>query len=290
MDPSLKALRVFETAARHASFKAAAEEMKLTPTAISHQVRSLEATLGHCLFLRKVRQVELTTEGEELARTLGPAFHSIDSAIGKLMRQSNRHTVTLGAGPIYAARWLAPRLGLFWREHPDLDLRLHHSPLPVHQQMERYDLAVAWGQGDWPGLHSELLLRIEVTPIHAPSLLSTTISGVEPNDLLDMPLLQHRDQAGWQQWLTAAGVKPPETLPGPMFEDANVLLQAILEGQGLGLGILPLISDEIVSGRLVKPFEINVEPKDSYYLLYPPENLKRDAVHRVRNWFIRLTI
>ena len=155
--------------------------------------------------------------------------------------------------------------------------------------MERYDLAIAWGRGDWPGLHSELLLRIEVTPVHAPSLLSTSAPETEPSDLLDMPLLHHREQAGWRQWLTAAGVKLPGVLPGPIFEDANVLLQAILEGQGVGLGILPLISEEIMAGRLVQPFKKTVEPDDSYYLLHQPENLKRDAVHRVRNWLIRLT-
>ncbi|MGI9290387.1 MAG: LysR family transcriptional regulator, partial [Gammaproteobacteria bacterium] len=167
MSISLVALRAFEAAARHMSFKAAAAELNLSATAISHQVRSLEKTMGHQLFNRQVRKVTLTAEGEELARTLTPAFQSINAAIQKLQSQTGRHTVTLGAGPIFSARWLAPRLGLFWRQNPDIDLRLHHSPLPVHQQMASYDMAVAWGTDNWQELQADPLLSVHVTPVYA---------------------------------------------------------------------------------------------------------------------------
>src|SRR5210317_1130545 len=119
MATSLTALRAFETAARHLSFKQAANELNLSATAISHQVRSLEQALGHALFYRQVRRVTLTIEGEELMRTLTPAFQSINAAVDKLQQRTGRHTVTLGAGPIFGARWLAPRLGQFWQQNPD---------------------------------------------------------------------------------------------------------------------------------------------------------------------------
>ncbi len=288
MNLSLKSLRAFETAARRGSFKEAASELHLTPTAISHQIRSLEETLGHRLFHRKVRQVELTAEGEELARTLTPSFQAIDTAVGKLMNRPNRHTVTLGAGPIFAARWLAPRLGMFWGEHPDVDLRLHHSPLPVHQQMERYDLAVAWGNDDWPGLQADFLLRVAVTPVYASSMPLGISDEMTPDELLGLPLLHHRDQSGWQHWFAAAGVTAPTVLSGPIFEDANVLLQAALEGQGVALGFLPLIADEISGGRLIQPWTMTVEPKESYYLLYQQGNVSRSAVSRVRDWLLSI--
>ena len=137
MSVSLTSLRAFETAARHMSFKAAANELNLSPTAISHQIRSLEKTMGHRLFNRQVRKVTLTAEGNKLAQTLIPAFKAINEAVQKLQGQTDRHTVTLGAGPIFSSRWLAPKLELLWRQNPDIDLRLHHSPLPVHRIVKR---------------------------------------------------------------------------------------------------------------------------------------------------------
>lgn len=287
---SLTALRAFEVAARRLSFKAAADELNLSATAISHQVRSLEKALGHQLFYRQVRKVSLTTEGEELARTLTPAFQSIHAAVHKLKGQTGRHTVTLGTGPIFGSRWLAPRLGLFWQQNPDIDLRLHHSPLPVHEQMARYDIAVAWGTDDWPGLQADPLLKVHVTPVHAPS--ATFIDGTMPdsNALLDMPLLHHRDHSGWRQWLTAMGEQLPAKLPGIIFEDANVQLQAALEGQGVALGFLPLIADEISTGRLIQPWPVTIEPRESYHLLYQDTVLDRNAVARVRDWLLSIQV
>lgn len=288
MKASLTALRAFETAARHLSFKLAANELNLSATAISHQVRSLERTLGHALFYRQVRRVTLTAEGEELMRTLSPAFQSIHAAVDKLQQQTGRHTVTLGAGPIFGSRWLAPRLGLFWQQNPDIDLRIHHSPLPVHQQMARYDIAVAWGLNDWQSLQSDPLLRIQVTPVYAPEAIKDGMEITEPGDLLELPLLHYRDHSGWRQWLGMMGVPLPDKLPGIIFEDANVQLQAALEGQGIIMGLLPLIADEISVGRLIRPWQQAVEPIESYYLLYQQNSLNRDPVARVRNWLLSL--
>lgn len=288
MTVSLTALRAFETAARHLSFKLAANELNLSATAISHQVRSLEQALGHALFYRQVRRVSLTTEGEELMRTLTPAFKSINATVEKLQQQTSRHTVTLGAGPIFGSRWLAPRLGLFWQQNPDIDLRIHHSPLPVHQQMARYDIAVAWGLGDWQMLQSDLLLRVQVTPVYAPDAVFAGDAIHDPKDLLELPLLHYRDQRGWRQWLETMNVRLPKQLPGIIFEDANVQLQAALEGQGIAMGFMPLIADEIAIGRLIQPWPKAVEPIESYYLLYQQGSLNRNPVARVRDWMLTI--
>ena len=283
---SLNALRSFETAARHMSFKLAAAELNLSATAISHQIRALESSIGHLLFNRHIRRVSLTAEGDELMQTLTPAFQSIDSTVERLLKRQDRHTVTLGAGPIFGSRWLAPRLGQFWQQNADIDLRIHHSPLPVFEQMSQYDIAVAWGTGDWESIEFDKLLDVRVTPVHAPNASFLDAAILNPADLLELPLLHYRDHNHWRQWLGSMGVTLPGQLPGIVFEDANVQLQAALEGQGIAMGFLPLISDEISVGRLLQPWQETVEPIESYYLLYQLNSLQRSAVSRVKDWML----
>ncbi len=288
MSVSLTSLRAFETAARHMSFKAAANELNLSPTAISHQIRSLEKTMGHRLFNRQVRKVTLTAEGNKLAQTLIPAFKAINEAVQKLQGQTDRHTVTLGAGPIFSSRWLAPKLELLWRQNPDIDLRLHHSPLPVHQQMESYDMAVAWGTNDWKNLQSDPLLSVHVTPVYAPNAEFAHEKIIDPTDLLKYPLLHHRDHSAWRLWLRTMGVQPLGEISGIIFEDANVQLQAALEGQGIALGFLPLIEVEISAGRLIQPWKETVKPIESYFLLYHQNSMDCEPVARVRKWLLSI--
>ncbi len=288
MSISLVALRGFEAAARHMSFKMAAAELNLSATAVSHQVRSLEKSLGRAMFNRQVRKVTLTAEGEELFRTLSPAFQSIDKAVRKLQSHQERHTVTLGTGPIFGSRWLAPQLGLFWRQNPNIDLRLHHSPLPVHQQMTNCDMAIAWGKDDWQNFVTEPLLSIQVSPVYAPSAEFATDGIHDPSDILNFPLLHHRDYSAWKLWLESTGVRPPEQMTGMVFEDANVHLQAALEGQGVALGFLPLIEDEISAGRLVQPWKKSAKLVESYYLLYFPHSIARKPVASVRDWLLSI--
>ena len=286
MSVSLVALRAFEAAARHSSFKDAADELNLSATAISHQVRSLERSLGLRLFNRTVRRVTLTAEGEELSSALTPAFRSINAAVGRLRNRSGRHIVTLGAAPLFGSRWLAPRLGLFWRENPDIDLRLHHSPLPVERQMASYDLAIAWGTSEWPEYEADLLLGLRVTPVYAPGSGIHLQRGSDPECVLDYPLLHFNDDSAWRLWLKAMGVEISADLPGMIFEDANVELQATLQGQGVAMGFLPLVEDELAAGRLLQPWPESVAPAGSYYLLYRQSAISRDPVARVRDWLL----
>ncbi len=285
--PPFAALRAFEAAARHQSFKEASIELGLTPTAISHQIKQLERLSGHALFKRHTRRVELTVEGQNFAAAVGPAFDSMRTAYARLCDSPNRRRVTLGAGPIFSARWLVPRLADFWERHPGIDLRVHHSPLPVWQQMAHFDLAVAWGKGDWPEIVSEPLLRIQVAPVLAGALSRTAGPFKAPGDLLSLPLLHHRDTGGWRQWLETQGQGAASELPGTVFEDANVLLQAALAGRGVALGVLSFVQDELASGRLVKPFEASVDPGEAYFLSYRPAALGDEATAAVRDWMLQ---
>lgn len=284
--PPFAAIRAFEAAARHLSFKEAAAELGLTPTAVSHQIRQLEADCDHPLFRRKVRQVELTPQGHMLAEAVGPALDAIAAAYTRLSGGLNRSSVSLATGPIFASRWLVPRLAQFWKQHPDIDLWIHHSPLPVWRQMAQSDLAVAWGSGDWPGLASMPLLRIQVAPVLSPDFLASCRPLQQPSEILGLPLLHYRSDKGWRQWLDVAGVASHGPLSGPVFEDANVLLQATLAGRGVSLGIIGFVEDEVMSGRLVQPFPDRVDPGEAYHLVWRKDVPETEVVARVRQWLI----
>ena len=149
--PSPTALRTFEAAARHQSFKQAAAELGVTPTAVSHQVKQLERHLGCRLFRRETRRVRLTEQGRLLFSVTSEAFDRIEAGLAQLRRRAGRSTLTLGLGPILAAKWLTPRLPRFWQRCPEVDLRLHHSPTEVDFRHSDIDLAVVWGDGRLPG-------------------------------------------------------------------------------------------------------------------------------------------
>ncbi len=286
--PPFPAIRAFEAAARHGSFKSAAAELSVTPTAISHQIRQLEDACGNRLFTRRTRRVDLTREGRRFAAAVSPALDSLADAYARLCSNPSRVQVNLGAAPLISARWLLPRLPGFWAKHPEIDLWLHHSPFPVWQQIHQYDMAIAWGDGQWPGVEAKPLLNVEVTPVYAPSM-NARIDSITPGDLLKFPLLHHRDIQGWTQWFESAGVETRETLTGTVFEDANLLLLAAIAGRGVALGILPLIKDDLEARKLVRPFRNSVGSADAYYLIKGQNNSMSEAVQSTWQWLAAAT-
>ena len=279
---SLQSLRHFEAAARHLSFKLAANELSVTPTAVSHHIRNLEAQLDCLLFERKTRQVNLTHQGRDLFNALYKSFNEIDEVIAQIKSHHERDVVTLGLGSIIGARWLAPRLGDFWSRHPDIDLRLHHTALPWHQDTDHFDLAIAWGDGNWTTPEFMPFIQIQVTPVLSPELKPP--DTIE--DLFDYPLIHEGSRDAWCRWFEAAGVDRGIELTGMVIDDANLVLQAALDGQGVALGILPFVREELTNGRLVRPFELSIEPDQAYYLLYRGDRLGKAAIKTVRDWLI----
>ena len=282
--PSLSALRAFEAAARYESFKHAAEELHVTPTAVSHQIKLLERELNQQLFVRRVRQVHLTEAGRVLQAGLGEAFDRIAGAAARCRRLKERATVTVGLGPILASKWLSPRLSRFWQRYPNIDLRLHHTPLSVDFRDFDVDLMIAWGDGDWRGVEVEPLLRIQVTPVVSPRLLAGGPALERPADLARFALIHQRDFGAWQDWFAAAGLAADGARRGVVIEDAHVVLQAAMAGQGVALGTLPFIDDELAAGRLVRPFSLTVEPKSAYYVVYPKPALATAGCRNLRAW------
>ncbi len=234
----------------------------------------------------RVRQVRLTEAGRVLQAGLAKAFDRMAAATAQCRRVAERATVTVGLGPILASKWLSPRLSRFWQRYPDIDLRLHHSPRAVDFRETDIDLLIAWGEGDWPGVEVGELLRIRVTPVFSPRLLAGGRSLESPEDLAGFPLIHQRDHGAWQDWFAAAGLPPEEARRGVVIEDAHVVLQAAVAGQGVALGTLPLIDDELSAGRLVRPFALTVEPQRAYYLVYPKAALANAACRSLRDWLV----
>lgn len=281
----LTALRTFEVAARRLSFKDAAEELCVSATTVSNQIRELERDWNCKLFIRKTRAVVLTDEGRSLSAVLTKAFDDIRAEIGSRGKTS-RKTVTLAVGPIFGARWLVPRLGLFRHNLPNIDLILRDSPRITDAVMMDTHLAVDWGEGNWSGLHSQPLLDITYAPVLSKGLMDARGGLTRPEDLARFPILHQRDRSEWRAWLAAAGCADLPIKEETTITDTNTVMQAAIEGQGVSLGIFPFVQSEVDSGRLVKPFEIEMQPSRSFYLLAKPSSARTPEVAAVIRWLL----
>lgn len=284
--PPLSALRAFEAAARHESAKQAAEELSVTATAISHQIRALEESLGLALFVRKPRQLELTMAGRELQQVLESAFDSIGAAVERLSAAPRRHAVTLSTTPAVAVRWLLSWVCLLRDSHPDIDLRIHASHEPVALDGVTADIAIRYGDGRWPGLVAEKLFDNTFIPACSPLL------GL--HDAAELPrhtLIHFRNQAvissplDWAVWQKQAKVPGLDVAAGLVFSDETHAVSAAVGAQGVALMSRQLIEDELTAGRLVQPFGPELEGKP-FFLVYPESRRNDPTLLAVREWIL----
>ena len=279
----LTALRSFEAAARLLSFKAAAEELRVTPTSVSNQIRQLELEWGCLLFVRKTRKVSLTDAGRSLSSVISRAFDDIRAEVETHI-SSNRKTVTLAVGPIFGARWLMPRLSKFYRLNPNIELVLHHSPRITNAEQLVATIAVDWGIGDWQGLDAKRLLDVVYRPVLSPALLAERGGLASPADLARYPIIHQWDREEWNAWLKLVGQAELGFARETIARDSNLALQAAIEGQGVVMGTFPVVQSEVASGRLVCPFETELHPVRRYYLLSRPGARSVPAVNAVCAW------
>lgn len=252
--PPLAALRAFEAAGRNQSFKRAANELGVTPAAISHQIKLLEDTLSLSLFKRGIRRVDLTPEGRRLFPVLRDGFDRLDEVLAEL-RRPGRRILTLSATPLFTARWLVPRVDGFRKNNPGVDLRLHATVEPVDLAGGEADAAVRYGRGPFPGLTSKPLVAQLFVPMCSPSL------GLnDPEQLSDVPLLhsewyrQGPDTPSWARWGEISGVEGVDWTKGMTFTDENHTIQAAIAGHGIALLSPLLLSAELEIGTLIQPF------------------------------------
>lgn len=283
--PPLTALRAFESAARHLSFKHAANELALTPAAISHQIRQLEDHLGVPLFVRGTRRVDLTAAGHALFPALRDGFDAMDRAVQSVRAGTQARAIVLSTTMALASRWLLQRLARFPASHPDIALHLHTSDQPVDLQGGGAQIAIRYGTGTQPGLHGVPLMASRFAPVCAPGL---PLRG--PDDLASVPLIAfewfRREAAtpDWPLWFERAGLAP---LPRQLrFSDEVHAIQAAIAGQGVALINLALVEDELRTGVLRQPFG-PVLPGHDFHLLWADAHGHDRDMARVREWLLR---
>lgn len=286
--PSLSALRAFEAAARHESAKQAAQELSVTATAISHQIRSLEDALGVSLFVRKPRQLELTHQGRELQLVLETAFDSIGTVVERLKTTPVRQAVTLSTTPAIAVRWLLSWVCMLRDSHPDIDLRFHASHEVVTLDGVTADLAIRYGDGHWPGLVAEKLFDNTFIPVCSPLINLQDVEDLPKHSLIHFcpqtTPIAPLDWAGWQKKAKVSGL---DVSAGLMFSDETHAISAAIGGQGVALMSRSLIEDELAEGRLVQPFGPELEGKP-FYLVYPENRRSDSTILAIRDWVMNV--
>lgn len=253
--PSLSALRTFEAAARHESFKKAAEELSVTPVAVTRQVKALEQDLGFALFERRHRRVVATPAARALAEELAGAFARIRDAVGHARRHSGRTTLRIGVDAIFAERWLGPRLDAFHADHPDIAVEL----VPSDDSSAHLDGVIYYGANLKPSARRHILFRDTVFPVCSPALVQGAPGLREPGDLRHHRLLHEGSVDWWHRWLELAGAEDVETTSGAVFLGPGEAYVAAARGEGVVVGDDILTAGDLLEGRLVRPFAASFE-------------------------------
>lgn len=283
--PPLDALRVFETAARCGSFNAAAAELNLTPSAVSHRIRTLEDTLQVRLFERAHRRVVLTPEGARYAASVAEALAILRSATRRLSASRADGPLAMTLSPAFALRWLLPRLARFQQRHPEIELRFV-STSDLHDfRSGDLDLAVRYGRGDWPGLEAEWLMALDATAVCTPEVAAGGPPLDAPADVADRVRIHVENRPDdWRMWLLAAGVEGVDPAAGPVFESVPVALEAALNHIGMVIADRQILARDLADGRLVEPFDVHMPSTAGYYLVYPPGSAEDPRLRAFRDW------
>lgn len=280
--PPLNAIRAFEAATRHSSFAAAAEELGVSTTAISHHIKVLEERLSVKLFRPQGRGLVPTEAGQRFAAVVADAFQRISTGMAELSGEAAVGRLRLSVAPPFAAYWLVPRLVAFRRLHPGIEIEVESTQRPVDFRHNAVDLAIRYGDDDWGGLVAERLMQPVAFPVCVPELAA---SLAVPADLKAQPLLHEDSNKLWLAWLSAAGVDGVDLNRGPRFSDVILLMEAIAAGQGVGLGDSLCSVRDLGSGRVVRPFDIGI-PCDWYWLIMPPGRRLSAAAGNFRAWLL----
>lgn len=303
--PPLNALRAFEAAARHLSFSAAAKELHVTPAAVSHQIKGLEAHLELRLFRRLKRGLELTRAGETFLPKLREGFERLGEAVEDLRSRNEPGTLAVSVATSFATRWLAPRLHRFVAAYPDLDVRITASTRLIDptkgetgpgdaqagSPVEDADIVVRFGTGDYPGFRVDKLLAVSVTPLCSPRLNAGEHPIRSAADLAHHVLIHDnvRFDDGrplWDAWFEAAGTPGMDTSHGLRFSHAMLALEAAAEGMGVELGMPVLAGSDLASGRLIAPLGLSLPLKFGYHIVSDPDAAQRSDVAAFRDWLL----
>jgi LysR family glycine cleavage system transcriptional activator len=305
--PPLNALRVFEAAARHLSFKEAANELSITQAAVSHQIKALEDYLGVQLFKRAGRGVQLTEAARAALPRLREGFDALATAVETIHVRADETDLQITAPPVFTARWLMPRLVDFSKKEPKIDVRVVGSSKMVDAgaldsaalvssldlRSDTSGVEIHLGSGDYPGYRADRLFNVTMAAVANPELVKDAPLN-EPADLANATLL-HDDATdivahghAWEKWLEEAGVADKvDGTRGPHFSSNILSLEAASQKLGIALALRPLVDADIASGRLCEPFKIELKPRSAYYLVCPEVIAERPAVVAFRKWLLK---
>ncbi|WP_299450359.1 transcriptional regulator GcvA [uncultured Pigmentiphaga sp.] len=300
--PPLNALRVFEAAARHLSFKKAAEELHVTAAAVSHQLSQLEAFLGVQLFRRFNQGIELTPAARMCLPRLQAGMDCLREAVEQVRIHARAQVLKVGSSPSFSMRWLMPRLYRFALARPDIDIQISTRVGPfdrqrgaragigaIHAWATEVDLLLLYGAGDYPGLHSECLFNVSLTPLCSPELLKRQPLNT-PGDLVHHCLLHddreslYGNKSFWQSWLEGVGVEGIDTSSGPRFTHAFMAISAALDGLGVVATTPVLALDELSKQTLMAPIPTTVNLRTGYYVVGNDKIEQREDLFAFLNW------
>ena len=290
--PPLNSLRAFEAAARNLSFSKAAEELNVTPGAISQQIKTLEDFLNIKLFKRQKRKILLTEQAQVCLPYLSEGLDKLSEGMQAIEQLNADKPLTVTVAEAFAARWLMPRLRSFQALYPDIDVRLDVSRKLVDLVNDDIDVGIRFGDGNYPGLETDFLLPQEVYPVCSPGLLKQNPPIRTPEDLRHHTLI-HGDhynldpaQPDWTMWFKSVGVEDIDSSHGLHFSNSEMVVQAAVEGQGIALIGSVTAKAGLASGYLIRPLEHTILLKNAYYLVYPKSKAKLHRVSSFRKWLI----
>jgi LysR family glycine cleavage system transcriptional activator len=281
--PFLNGIRAFEAAARTGSFTKAADELHVTPAAVSRMVHLLEERLGVPLFARKANRLTATPAGRSYQAGLTTLLDQLAALTDQVIASAGSRVLTVGVGPTFAIRWLIPRLADFQKTDPDIEVRFATggAAAPFNDD---WTCGIRLGDGEWPGLVAERLFAADLVPVCAPAMAKRLAA---PDDLKRATLLRVTHAPDdWPRWFKGAGI-PRLAVKGPAFDYYGQALQAAADGVGVALGIRPYVDDDLRAGRLVAPFAQSVPKGEQWYLIYDAARKDEPSFTAFRHWITR---
>jgi LysR family glycine cleavage system transcriptional activator len=298
MLPGTRALRTFEAAGRHLNFTRAAAEVGLTPAAVSHQIKEIEEQLGIVLFTRTSRSIRLTPGGALLLEAAADALDTLQRGLSRARRMARSPVhLRVSTSARFATNWLLPRLPRFRAENPTLELTFDIADEIRDFAVDDVDVAIRFGTGNYERARSDRLFDTIIVPVCSPKLIKSGARLDEPRDLLHHTLFQVNWEANgmvwpnWRMWMAAAGVTDFDDGRCVGFPDSSHVVQAVIEGGGVGLADLDMIANDLADGRLVRLFEIGltVAPEYAYHLVYPESSSDDPRILAFREWMLTET-
>ncbi|MBK3735925.1 transcriptional regulator GcvA [Azospirillum brasilense] len=285
--PPLNGLRAFEAAARHLSFTRAAEELNVTQSAISHQIRTLEDRLGIRLFRRLNQALVLTDAGQLLLPSVRDAFARLATGLERVMEHERSGVLTMSVSPSFASRWLMSRIGRFRARHPEIHLRISVSQHEIDFEREAdIDIGLRHGLGVWEGLRADRFLDDAVFPVCSPALLQGPTPLGQPADLRHHVLVEETGHSYWATWLAMAGLGDLKPSSEMVFDEIGIAIEAAENGQGIAMARGTLVLEELASGRLTRLFDLALPGDFGYYLVCPEVTADRPKIAAFRRWIM----